>query len=116
MLENWQANRRADDPTPDGDTTEMDWDEFEFAVNKVCEHLQIDPGTLVEPRSAGTGVANVARLQQKMKGMHTRRERLLHKNSVRLPRRARPLPLVPVPPLPRGARPHGARAPPRPCP
>ena len=93
MLENWQANRRADDPTPDGDTTEMDWDEFEFAVNKVCVHLQIDPGTLVEPRSAGTGVANVARLQQKMKGhAHKARETAAQKQrTASTPRTARSL-------------------------
>ncbi len=42
-----QANRRADDPTPDGDTSEMDWDEFEFAVNKVCEFCKVDPEMLV---------------------------------------------------------------------
>ena len=43
-----QANRRADDPTPDGDTDEMDWDEFEFALNKVCEFCKVTPEQLVE--------------------------------------------------------------------
>ena len=43
-----QANRRVGDPTPDGDTSEMDWDEFEFAVKKVCEYLKIDPESLLD--------------------------------------------------------------------
>jgi len=46
-----QANRRADDPTPDGDTSEMDWDEFEFATKKVCEFCQVDVGSLVTDSS-----------------------------------------------------------------
>jgi len=52
-----QANRRADDPTPDGDTSEMDWDEFEFAVNKVCEFCKVDAETLanMDTDSPATG-------------------------------------------------------------
>lgn len=42
-----QANRRQNDPLPDGDTTEMDWDEFEFAVRKVCEFCKVDAQSLV---------------------------------------------------------------------
>ena len=49
-----QANRRADDPTPDGDTSEMDWDEFEFAVNKICEFCKIDAETLVRESESAT--------------------------------------------------------------
>ena len=47
-----QANRRGDDPTPDGDTSEMDWDEFEFAFKKICEFCKVDAETLVKD-SAG---------------------------------------------------------------
>ena len=55
----------------------MDWDEFEFAVNKVCEYLNIDPSNLVGQGAAGAAlapvapvanVAGVAKLQQKMRG------------------------------------------------
>jgi hypothetical protein len=37
----WQANRRANDPTPDGDVTEMDFDEFEFALEKICTFCKV---------------------------------------------------------------------------
>ena len=43
-----QANRRPGDPTPDGDTSEMDWDEFEFAMNKVCQFCKVEVDALVE--------------------------------------------------------------------
>jgi len=42
-----QANRRPGDPMPDGNTSEMDWDEFEFAVQKVCEFCKVLPQALV---------------------------------------------------------------------
>ena len=62
-----QANRRAGDPTPDGDTNEMDWDEFEFALKKVCEICKVTPEQLliadeeqsrketISPRQKGSG-------------------------------------------------------------
>ena len=62
-----QANRRADDPTPDGDTNEMDWDEFEFAVKKVLEVCKADPTTLVTAEDIakfGTREDKRAKLEQ----------------------------------------------------
>ena len=46
-----QANRRPGDAAPDGDMSEMDFGEFEFAMNKVCEFCKIDPEDLKEAGS-----------------------------------------------------------------
>ena len=45
-----QANRRPSD-TADGDMSEMDWDEFQFAIAKVCEFCKIDHESLLEAGS-----------------------------------------------------------------
>ena len=66
-----QANRRVGDPTPDGDTSEMDWDEFEFAVKKVCEYLKFDPESLLDeegPRAAAPAENDTKKVFYKKKG------------------------------------------------
>jgi hypothetical protein len=42
-----QANRIANDSIPDGDTSEMDWNEFDFAMKKVCEFCKVEPESLI---------------------------------------------------------------------
>ena len=80
-MKKWQANRRADDPTPDGDTAEMDWDEFEFAVKKVCTYLKMDPESLLDedgPRAAAPA-ENEERSVTRRPGLDTGNVKLVYK-------------------------------------
>jgi hypothetical protein len=47
-----EANRRSNDPTPDGNASEMDWDEFLYAVKKICKISGVPVEHLSEAKGA----------------------------------------------------------------